>query len=128
LDGDRIDGDELGWAVLHIAVGLTVLVLAFIRLGVRLTRGAPEPHRDKAAVLIWLGSATHWLLYGFILFMPVSGALAWFGRAEFSADAHEFGRLVLVPLILLHAAGAFAEHFVFRNDTLKRMLRPTPEA
>ncbi len=122
LDGDRIEGDEFAWATLHIAVGLTVLVLAIVRLFTRLARGAPKPHHDKPAVLIWAATATHWLLYGFIFFMPLSGALAWFGKAKFSAEAHEFGQSVLVPLVLLHAAGALAEHFVFRNDSLRRML------
>ncbi len=124
---DRMDGDlvEDGpAALLHIAVGVTILLLAIVRLGVRLTRGAPPPHDDKPAVINWLGYATHALLYAFILAMPATGAIAWFGGSEFSAELHEFARLILIPLILLHAAGAFAEHFLFRNDTLLRMLRP----
>jgi cytochrome b561 len=31
---------------------------------------------------------------------------------------------VLIPLIVLHAAGALAEHFLFRNNSLMRMLKP----
>lgn len=124
---DRIDHDRVedaAGAALHIAVGLTVLALAVARVLVRLLRGAPPAHRDKPAPLIWLGHATHLLLYGFIFFMPLSGAVAWFGLSEGAGEIHEAGRLVLIPLIALHAAGAIGEHVVFRNDTLVRMLRP----
>ena len=125
---DRIDGepiDEMGGATIHIAVGVTVLVLAIIRLAIRLTRGAPAAHDDKPAIINWLGYATHFLLYGFIFAMPLSGAIAWFFGIELSAEIHETGRLILIPTIGLHVLGALAEHFVFKNDTLIRMLRPS---
>jgi cytochrome b561 len=124
---DRMDGemsDEIGGALIHVAVGVTVLVLAIVRVAIRFTRGAPPAHRDKHAILIWIGYATHLLLYGFIFAMPLTGALAWFLGIEASAEIHEIGRLVLIPVIGLHVLGALAEHFVFRNDSLMRMLRP----
>lgn len=124
---DRIDGepiDEMGGATIHIAVGVTVLVLAIIRLAIRLTRGAPPAHRDKHIVLIWIGYATHLALYGFIFAMPLTGALAWFFGIEPSAQIHEIGRLILIPTIGLHVVGGLAEHFVFKNDSLLRMFRP----
>ena len=124
---DRIDGepiDEMGGATIHIAVGVTILVLAIIRLAIRLTRGAPPAHRDKHAILIWIGYATHFALYGFIFLMPLTGALAWFFGIELSAEIHEIGRLILIPTIGLHILGGLAEHFIFKNDSLLRMLRP----
>jgi len=125
LDGGRID--EMGGALLHISVGVAILVLAAVRLVVRVVRGTPEPYQDTPALLNWLGHATHLLLYGFIFFMPLTGAVAWFLGIEFSAELHEIGRLILVPAIGFHVVGALAEHFVFRNDTLKRMLRATAD-
>ena len=124
---DRLDGnpiDEMESAVLHVGVGLTILALAAIRVVVRLIRGVPAAHNDKPAILKWIGYTTHALLYGFIFAMPVTGAVAWFGGIEASAEFHELGRLVLIPAIGLHAVGALAEHFVFQNDSLLRMLRP----
>lgn len=125
---DRLDDEhiaEMDGALLHIGVGLTVLAFATVRLAVRITRGAPAPHAGTPAILRWLGLATHVLLYGFIFAMPLTGATAWFFGIEFMAELHEFGRLILVPAIGFHILGALAEHFVFRNDTLKRMLRAT---
>ncbi|MHA6692745.1 cytochrome b [Devosia sp. A449] len=123
---NRLDGEpigEMGGAQLHMTIGISVLVLAVIRLAIRIFRGVPAPHGDTPAVLNWLGHATHILLYGFIFAMPLTGATAWFLGIEFAAELHELGRLILVPAIGFHVLGALAEHFVFRNDTLKRMLR-----
>jgi cytochrome b561 len=125
LDGDQID--EFAGAALHIAVGVTILILAALRLTIRMIRGAPAAHKDAPAILRWLGGAVHVLLYGFIFGMPLTGALAWFFGLEFVAELHELGRLILIPVIGLHVLGALGEHFVFRNDTLKRMLRATAD-
>ena len=126
---DRLDGqlDASGGALLHIVVGITVLVLALLRLAIRLVRGAPPAHKGNPAIINWLGHATHFLLYGFIILMPLTGAIAWFFGMEFSAKLHEIGRLVLIPAIALHVMGALVEHFVFRNDSLRRMLKATAD-
>jgi cytochrome b561 len=124
---DRIDGEAVGvfaGAAVHIVLGLTILALAIVRLAVRTIRGAPPAHADKPAILVFVGNAVHALLYIFIFFMPLTGAFAWFGFSEWAAEIHEIGRLILIPLIGLHVAGALAEHFVFRNDGLMRMFRP----
>lgn len=124
IDEEYSDSDVFVGAAIHISVGLTVLLLAIVRILVRYIRGAPPAHHDKPAILTWIGYATHAMLYGFIFAMPITGAIAWFGGSELSAELHEIGRLVLVPLIGLHVLGALAEHFVFRNDSLMRMIRP----
>lgn len=125
----RLDGqiENQNGALLHMVVGLAVLLLAIFRLALRLMRGAPAPYKDTPAILRWLGHATHILLYGFIFLMPLTGATAWFLGLEFAAELHEIGRLILVPAIGLHVVGALVEHFVFRNDTLMRMLRATAD-
>jgi cytochrome b561 len=122
MDGDPVESGT--WAVLHIAVGVTVLVLGSIRVVTRLRHGAPPPEPGRLLLLNWLATATHLALYGFIFLMPVTGALAWFGQSEISAEVHEFARLLLIGLILLHVLGAFVEQFVFRNDSIVRMLKP----
>jgi len=122
---DHLEGrpvDEMAAAIVHIAVGITVLVLAMVRLSIRHFRGVPVAHVDNPAIINWIGHAAHILLYGFIFIMPITGLIAWFGGVELSAELHELGRLILIPIIGLHVLGAFAEHFVFHNDSLRRML------
>ncbi|HEV2514205.1 MAG TPA: cytochrome b/b6 domain-containing protein [Devosia sp.] len=126
---DRTDGEpfegETG-ALVHITVGLTILGLAALRLIIRFTRGVPEPHDTNPVVVNWLGHGAHVLLYAFLLAMPLTGAIAWFTGIELSAELHELGRLILIPLILLHALGALAEHYVFRTNSLARILKSEP--
>lgn len=123
-DDGQGDG-EIG-AALHITVGLTIFALATIRLAIRLWRGAPDPHATNPWLVNLAGHAAHVLLYAFLFAMPLTGAIAWFTGLELSAELHELGRLVLIPLILLHALGALAEHFVFRTNSLTRMLKAEP--
>lgn len=124
---DRLDGessDAIGGALVHVTIGVTILLLAIVRLAIRVIRGAPPAHDDKPAILNWIGYLVHALLYLFIFAMPITGAIAWFGGVELSAELHEIGRLILIPLIGFHIIGGLAEHFVFRNDTIVRMLKP----
>lgn len=123
-DGEPFDG-ETG-ALVHIVVGLTIFALAGFRLFVRFWRGAPEPHSTNPPLVNLAGHAAHALLYIFLFAMPLTGAIAWFTGLEVSAELHELGRFVLIPLIALHALGALAEHFVFKTNSLIRMLKSEP--
>lgn len=123
-DSRPFDGEP--GAILHIAVGLTIFALAALRLGIRFVRGVPEPHDTNPALVNWVGHAAHVLLYAFLFAMPLTGAIAWFTGLELSAELHELGRLILIPLILLHALGALAEHFVFHTNSLTRILKSEP--
>lgn len=60
---------------LHITIGIAVLLLSLARLGWRLTH-APPPHAP--GMRGWektLASAAHWLFYGLIVGMPLTGWL-----------------------------------------------------
>lgn len=118
---------DLRWAYIHAGAGVAVLLLAIVRLWIRLTRGAP-PLDNPIKPVRWIAWLTHILLYGFIFFMPISGALAWFGGVLPAGEAHSFARLILVPLVLLHTIGALVEHFWFRTESLRRMLGLQPRA
>lgn len=113
-------------AIFHMVIGITILALALLRLVIRLVRGVPEAPKDNSPLINLLSHATHLLLYGFMVLMPLTGALAWFFGIEWSATLHELGRLVLIPAIFLHVAGVVVEELVLRNPILRRMLRPEP--
>lgn len=110
-------------ATFHAAIGIAVLVLAILRLGIRRFHGVPLPPKGNHPLLNLLSHATHLLLYGFLFFMPISGAIAWFGGIETAGVLHELGRFILIPAILLHIGGAVVEELVLGNRVVRRMIR-----
>jgi cytochrome b561 len=116
------DGDLSSGAGFHLVSGLLVLALTLARLAIRLTFGAPPPPAGVPLSFRVLASLVHWALYALLLLMPVTGAIAWFGRVETAAVLHETGRLFLLALILAHVFGAMVEHFVSGHRIIRRML------
>ncbi|HEY5972806.1 MAG TPA: cytochrome b [Pseudoxanthomonas sp.] len=129
----------------HKSMGLVVLALVIARLSWRLYAGKPEPVPGTPTWQERIASVTHWLLYGLILAMPISGWLydstsglrpfLWFGLftvpklhapddalKQLSHDVHEWGFWVLVLLVAMHAGAALYHHLFQRDATLARML------
>ena len=71
---------------------------------------------------MWAGHAVHLGLYALLFFLPLSGLWAWAMHSELAAEVHERAVLLLSWLVAAHILGAATEHFVFRNDSLKRMI------
>lgn len=142
---------------LHKTLGVALFFVALARIGWALGQTKPGAlHPDRRAETL-LAETVHWLLYGSLLLVPLTG---WIGHAATSgfapiwwpfgqslpfvaksADlAHTFSALhiiferVLALSILLHVAGALKHAFVDRDMTLRRMLfgsdaaLPTPPA
>lgn len=132
------------WMLLHKSLGVCVLFLVWLRLGWRLSNTGPAP--EKASRWQLLGAnAVHWLLYGLMIVMPLSGFLAsqfsgrilsFFGAFDIpvflaenkplATQLMDLHKDILWPLLLLfvaaHVAAALWHHFVSRDRTLKRML------
>ena len=129
----------------HKSLGITVLALMLFRLGWRLYAGAPRPVEGTAGWQHGLATATHWLLYGLALLIPLSGWLydsasglrpfKFFGLfnmpklvapndtlRDLAHGAHEWGFWLLILLVALHAGAAFYHHLFLRDATLARML------
>jgi len=107
----------------HVAGGLLVLALVVWRIGLRLTRGAPPLPAEEPAPLKLAAHATHLGLYGLMVLMPVTGALAWFGGLESMGETHEVLRALLLLLIGLHILGALYQQFVLKTGIMERMKR-----
>lgn len=116
--------DDLGNANIHVYVGIAIFVLAIIRLAIRLSRGVPAPPEGERPLQRWLAAAVHLVLYAVIFVMPVTGAAAWFLGIHWLGEVHELGKPVILVAVLLHAAGAFWQHFGQRSGVLVRMLKP----
>lgn len=127
----------------HKWIGITVLLLAGVRVVWRLSH-RPPPLPDS--VVGWqrqVSAGVHGLLYGLILAIPLSGWLmssakgfqtVWFGvlplpdlldkdRAlgELLATVHQVLNFSLLGLVVLHVAAALKHHFIERQPFLQRM-------
>ncbi|AXC51311.1 cytochrome B [Paracoccus suum] len=133
----------------HKTVGITVLILALLRVVWVMGQTHPRPLHPERRVETWLADSVHWALYGGMVLMPLSGWLLhsaapgegfadilWpFGQRlpGIPQDAaltkqleafHGAGWWLLAALIVLHVAGAVKHVLVDRDATLARMTRP----
>lgn len=121
----------------HKSIGMTVLVLAVIRLGWRLKHPSPTLPEAMPAWQITLSHISHWSLYLLILLVPVSGwlmssasaySVSWFNLFTFPdlvrpdetlkellTLMHEVLAGLLFVIALLHILAAF-KHAVFDRD------------
>jgi cytochrome b561 len=100
----------------HRSLGATILALAAARLIWRLYRPPPPLPRSTPAWIVGAARASHWLLYGFMIGLPLLG---WLGSSAFGAPVRIFWLFDLPPLVApnrpladtvlaIHKYGAFA--------------------
>ena len=112
-----------GWLVTaHVVIGVAIFVFAFWRIALRLKRGAPPAPIGEPRALQRVAAATHGLLYGLLVLLPLSGLVAWFGAVGPAAEVHELLKSVLLAVIALHVAGTLYQQFVLRSGVVARML------
>lgn len=130
---------------IHKTIGISVLVLAVLRILWALTQPRPAPLHPQRRSETLLAETIHWALYGGMIVMPLSGWLRhstapgefarilWpFGQrlpgmpvdeaisAAFSA-IHKTSWVVLAVLIAVHVLGALKHVIIDRDATLARM-------
>ena len=134
---------------IHISAGLLILLALATRLAWRVADPAPPPEPNEFGR--WLGAYAdpaarlgHYALYALLIAVPVLGIIAQFARgdalpllgigeipspwirdrafAHSVTEIHEIAANALVIVASFHAAAALIHHFVFRDNTLIRML------
>jgi cytochrome b561 len=116
-------GDGSGGNI-HAVTGIAVLVLAVIRIVLKIQKGSPELPAGEPAWQKMAAHATHGLLYLLMLAIPLSGMAAWGGGIEASADVHGVLTKLFLALFLLHFLGALYHRFVLKSGVMERMMRP----
>lgn len=135
---------KLDLFVWHKSIGITVLVLAVLRLAWRLGNPPPEPPDGTPAWERRLAATAHWVLYGLLFAVPFSGW--WVSDAsrvpfkafflvpmpdfiatdrsvqEAAAEVHEVLTITLLVVVIVHVAAGLRHHFVLHDDVLRRML------
>lgn len=140
--------DKLVLMSRHKSLGITILALVVLRLFWKLINESPTPPRNLHPFLRGAGRATHWLLYGLLLALPITGWLAssmanspvsWWGwltlpdllapsKAGFEklSEIHALLTRVLIIVVGLHSLAALVHHFFLKDDVLRRMLPGWP--
>ena len=136
---------------IHKTLGMTLFTVAVLRILWAISQPKPVPLHPERKVEHFLAETVHWLLYGSLIIVPLSGwvhhaategfaPILWpFGQnlpfvpkselvAESSASLHIIFERVLVIALFLHIAGALKHHFSDRDSTLKRMWFGATEA
>jgi cytochrome b561 len=136
--------DKLRLYSYHKWIGVTVFMLAAIRVYWRATHLPPAlpesmPNWEKFAA-----HATHYALYALIIIIPLSGWLmssakgfqtVWFGvlplpdlvgkdegLGKLLQEAHEVLNFLLLGLLIGHIGAALKHHFIQHDDILARMV------
>jgi cytochrome b561 len=127
----------------HKSLGIVILVLALIRLAVRLRYGAPSLPADMPAPMKLAAHLSHYAFYVLMIGMPLIGwamlsAAAYpivvFGSVRLPAilpqsdrlhallwDAHFFLAFAFFALVLLHIAAALFHALVRRDGVFEAM-------
>ena len=127
---------------IHGVFGQLIFIAMAIRLAIRLKYGAPAPS-NPMPMIASAAKAMHWALYALLLISPIFGILYFqyagkeihfFGlvwpqfvtpnpeNKKLVEGIHEFLGNSLYFLIGLHAIAGLWQHYVIKDDTLRRML------
>jgi cytochrome b561 len=136
--------DKLKLFSWHKWIGVTIFLLAVLRLTWRVTHRPPALPAMMPPLEKFAAHAVHLLLYVLIFAIPLSGWLmssakgvqtVWFGLLplpDLVAKDKELGdtlktvhtslNFLMLGLVIAHIGGALKHHFIERDDVLSRML------
>ena len=130
---------------LHKTLGVSLFFMALARIIWAITQPKPGLLNGNKRAEAWLAETVHWMLYGALVLVPLSGwiyhaattgfAPIWwpFGQdlpfvpkshalADVAYALHYILQWILIGAIALHVAGALKHHVIDRDATLRRML------
>lgn len=130
---------------IHKSLGLLLLLLTVFRIFWKALNTKPSALTDNR-LEAKLGNMAHLLLYILMLVILISGYListadgrgievfTWFtvpslgelfvDQEDIAGMIHEYTAYTIIGLALLHALAAIKHHFIDRDNTLTRMLKP----
>lgn len=114
--------DEIFGANIHAYVGIAILLLAILRLVMRVVQGVPDETAKEPPLFRVAARLAHLALYALIFLMPLSGIAAYYFGVDVAGSIHAGPlKALLWALIVVHVAGALAHQFYWKTDVLRRM-------
>ena len=132
------------WLNTHVLIGLSVLVLAIVRLGWRAGHPAPPIVAGTSARMGLAVKIGHAALYLAMIAVPLIGLAPLFTRGfgigfglfqiasplakqdrslvHTATDIHQYAAYALIALAVGHVCAALYHHFVRRDEVLLRMM------
>ena len=134
---------------LHKTLGVTAFFVALLRILWALGQTKPALLNGDHRIESFAAELVHWLLYGALVIVPLSGWIShaaaagfapiWWpfgqglplvpkdtGLEHFAGAVHWVATKLLIFALFLHIAGAIKHHLIDRDATLRRMLPGTP--
>lgn len=113
---------DIASANIHAYAGITVLLLAALRVAIRFRSGVPPEPSGQPVVFHYMARIVHVLLYALIFAMPLSGMAAYYLGISSIGSLHGGPiKALLWITVCAHAAGALIQHFYWKSDVLRRM-------
>ncbi len=153
MDSQQTLDEKVMLFSVHKTLGIAIFAVALARILWALSQPRPGLLNADRRLEAGLAGTVHWMLYGALVLVPLTGWLEhsaaegfaphwWpFGQdlpfvpkdaelARLFATAHVICVFVLAGAVALHVAGALKHHLIDRDETLARMLpagRSKPE-
>jgi cytochrome b561 len=114
--------EQIASANVHAYIGFAILVLAVLRVCLRLFQGVPPEVAEEPAVFRFAAKAAHMALYALVFAMPLTGMAAYYFGVDISGSIHAgILKMALWALIGAHIAGALVHQFYWKSNVLRRM-------
>lgn len=120
--GETLEADQLFSANLHAYVGIAILVLAVLRLVLRIKQGAPAAPEAEPPLFRLLAKLAHAALYALFILMPVTGLMKYYADIDLAGDLHaDVLKVVLWLIVAGHVGAVLVHRFVWKTDVATRM-------
>ncbi|WP_174801929.1 cytochrome b [Martelella limonii] len=120
--GEPVPADVVASANIHAYVGITVLVLALLRLALRLIQGVPPEPEAEPPFFRMVAKVSHWTFYLLFIGMPLAGMAGYYLGSGLAAEIHGGVLKVLMWILIVGHIGAVAVHQLYwKTNIIKRM-------